>query len=334
MEQMMRLPNIDIACVGTVVIDLLGSEPDTPLSEVTGFRRSIGGATVNVAATATRLGRRAAVVGRIGDEAFGTFARSELRRLSIVDSWIQVDPQEATTLAFSARHAGKIDLLVVRGADRNLELPPPTRSMIENAAAVHTTTFALAVEPIRTAVIEALEIAHAAGKIVSLDPNYRTRNWNSVDNLMPLLRHLLPLTTLIKPSLLDAEEIWGAGHSPGYYIDRFHEHGARQVLLTLGREGVLVSDGQEVTRLPATPVATDDTAGIGDVFTAAAITALIDGYSLLTAARIGMLVATYRLHAMDHAAPLPAWRVLVEQARDEDEPTAALVTSPRPTSRG
>jgi sugar/nucleoside kinase (ribokinase family) len=56
---------------------------------------------------------------------------------------------------------------------------------------------------------------------------------------------------------------------------------------------------------------------VGDAFTAAAIIALIDGHSLTMAARIATLVAAYRLQAMDIAAPLPAWRVLVEQARTE-----------------
>jgi len=330
MENALPPTRIDIACVGTVLIDLIGAEAGASLSNVASFRRAIGGATLNVAATAARLGRRTCVVTRVGDDAFGTFARAEIQRLGIADAWIQVDPQEITTHAFSTRSARSNQFLIVRGADRNLTLDAGARSMIGRAAAVHTTTFALAVEPSRTAAIEALEIAHAAGRIVSLDPNYRARNWKSVENLMPLLRRLLPLTTIIKPSLVDAEAIWGAGQSPGDYLERFHYYGARQVLLTLGREGVLVSDGHAVTRLPAIPVEADDTVGVGDVFTAAAITALIDGHSLVTAARIGTLVASYRLRTMDHAAPLPAWPVLLEQARAEEEPTAAMLVSPRP----
>src|SRR3712207_7600601 len=45
------------------------------LEEVESFRRGAAGAPLNVAATATRLGRRAALVARVGDDAFGRYIR-------------------------------------------------------------------------------------------------------------------------------------------------------------------------------------------------------------------------------------------------------------------
>jgi fructokinase len=321
---------IDIVCLGAAVVDLINVDPSGTLDRVEIFRRMIGGAPVNVAATMARLGRRAAVVARVGDDTFGRFIQSELRRFGVLDDWLQIDPQERTTLAFHARSAGKHDFLVVRGADRELRLDGATQTLIKQAKALHTSTFALAAEPSRSAVIEAIEAAAAAGRIVSIDPNYRERNWRASDEFLPLLRHLLPLTTVIKPSLVDAEAIWGAGLSPGDYIERFHANGAKRVLLTLGRDGVVVSDGATIKRLPVAPIDITDSTGVGDAFTAAAIAALSDGHNLTTAARIATLVAAYRLRAMDLAAPLPAWPVIVEQARSYEQPTASLLISPRP----
>ena len=310
--------SIDIVCLGSALIELIGSG-DT-LEQVDTFQRSVGGATVNVAAAAVRLGRAAGLIARVGDDAFGRHIRAEARRLQIRDDWLQVDPVEPTTVAFLARAGGKPDFLSVRAADRQLILTDHTRELIRSAAALHTTTFALATDPIRSTTIEAIELAHGAGRIVSLDPNFRARNWPEAELLMPLLTHLLPLTTIIKPSLADAEAIWGPGLTPGDYIERFHAHGARQVLLTLGREGVIVSDGRTVQRLPAIPIASADTAGVGDAFTAGALAALIDRLDLVTAARIGMTVASYRLRVADRAAPLPAWSLIRDEARAAEEP--------------
>jgi sugar/nucleoside kinase (ribokinase family) len=322
--------SIDVVCLGAAVVDLINVEPSTALDRVELFRRVAGGAPVNVAATMARLGRRAAVVTRLGDDTFGRFLRAELRRCDVLDDWLQIDPRERTTLVFHARAAGQDDFLVVRGADRELRLDSATRALIQQARIFHTSTFAFTVEPGRSAAVEAIELAAGAGCIVSLDPNYRARNWTSSDAFLPLMRHLLPLTTVIKPSLADAEAIWGPGLTPGDYIEQFHAYGAKQVLLTLGRDGVVVSDGTRVSRIPVIPIDVVDSSGVGDAFTAAASTALLDGHDLVTAARIATLMASFRLRLPDLAAPLPAWRVIVEQARSYEESTASMLLSPRP----
>ncbi len=325
-----RPERIEIVCLGAAMVDLLGLQPRQTLDDVDTFKRTLSCAPINVATTAARLGRKAAVLARVGDDAFGRYIRGELGRRGIADNWLQIDAEEATTVAFFAQTATTRNFLVVRGADRLLELGDDDRALLESAAALHVTTFALSLEPGRSAAVEAIELAHSAGRIISLDPNFRAGTWRSANTFMPLLRRLLPLTTVIKPSLKDAEAIWGPGQSPGDYIERFHAHGARQVLLTLGREGVIASDGATVQRLPAVPVESSDTVGVGDAFTAGAITALIDGTNLLTAARVGMLVASYKLRSPNYSGPLPRWAALLEQANaggDPEEPELSSFTT-------
>ena len=310
---------IEIVCLGSATLDLIGMEPSDALGTTETFKRVAGGAAINVASTAARLGRTAAVVARVGMDAFGHFYRTQLHSFGVRDDWLQADAHEPTTIAFFAGHGAPRDFLVVRGADRQLQLDDAARTLVDGAAALHLTTFALTLDPLRSAAVEAIERAHAAGRVVSLDPNFRSRNWPNASVFMPLLEHILPLTTVIKPSLDDAEAIWGAGLTPGDYIEQFHARGARQVLLTLGREGVLISDGSSVQRLPAVPIDAADSFGVGDAFTAGALAALVDGHSLVTAARVGMLVAGYKLRAPNYTGPLPRWATLVEQVRANDE---------------
>jgi fructokinase len=311
-----RAPSL--VSLGAVMVDLMGIEPSDSLDGVETFKRSLGGASINVATTAVRLGLEAAVVCRIGDDAFGRYVRDGIRARRIRDEWLQVDPHEATTLAFFAQKGAARTFQVVRGADRQVTLTEEARAVIERAAALHATTFSLSMEPARAAVVEAIELAHAAGRVVSLDPNYRAGAWPEPSTFMPLLQHILPLTTVIKPSLRDAEAIWGRGLSPGDYIERFHGSGARQVLLTLGKQGVIVSDGVMVRRLPAVAVETPDAVGAGDAFTAGAITALIRKHDLLTAAQVGTVVAAYMLRAPRDTGPLPRWAALLQQATADD----------------
>ena len=313
------IPNLDLVCLGSLMVDLVGQAPGTDVEHTKTYERVLGGACTNVAATAARLGCRTAMVSRVGDDAFGRYTRAELRRFGIADDLLQVDPNHASSVMFVPQTVARRDFVLVRGAEQMLVLDDNARQTIRDARAFHTTTFALSREPCRSAAIEAIEIAHAAGCIVSLDPNFRSRSWPNRDELMPVLRHLLPLTTVIKPSLHDAEAIWGAGQTPGDYIDQFHAHGARQVLLSLGRDGVVVSDGRTVERVPAIPLAVPSTSGVGDAFTAGAITALLHGESLVGAARLGTLVASLRLRNNDRAAPLPALPILMDQIRAGDD---------------
>ncbi len=308
----------DLVCLGSLIVDLVGQTADD-VEHTTTYERVLGGACTNVASTAARLGCSTVAIGRVGDDAFGRFTRSELRRFGIADYLLQVDPERASSVIFLPQTLKRDDFVLVRGADHMLTLDDETRSTIRAARALHTTTFALSWEPSRSATIEAIEIAHAAGRIVSLDPNFRSRVWSNDAELLPLFRRLLPLTTVIKPSLRDAEAIWGAGKTPGDYIELFHANGARQVMLTLGRDGVVVSDGRTVQRVPAVPIAGASTGGLGDAFTAAAITALLNGESLVGAARLGTLVASLRLRNGDRAAPLPALPILIQQIRAGDD---------------
>ncbi len=310
---------VDLVVLGATMIDLIGTGQTAELEGVEAFSRVLGGAPSNVATTAVRLACRTAMVARVGDDPFGRYIRAELRHRQILDDWLQVDPDEATTIAFFAQSSAPRDFLIIRGADRYLKLDDATLSLIRHARAVHTTTFILSMEPSQSATIEGLELAHSAGLLVSLDPNFRANTWRNTHSFMPLLQHILPLTTVIKPSLKDAEQIWGPGLSPGDYIEQFHAHGAKQILLTLGKDGVIASDGQTVQRLPAIPVETTDTVGVGDAFTAGAIAALLDGYDLFTAARVGMVVASYRLRSPSYSGPLPRLTVLVDQAREGEE---------------
>jgi sugar/nucleoside kinase (ribokinase family) len=309
----------DLVCLGALMIDFVGQDADVDVEHTTAYRRYIGGACANVAATAVGLGCRTAVVSRIGEDAFGEWMRDELRRLRIADRWLQIDPVVRSSVIFFSGAPTKRDFLLIRGADQYLALDDATRTLLRTTRALHTTTFALSQEPCRSAAIEAIEIVHAAGNIVSLDPNFKARSWPDRAELMPLLRRLLPMTTMIKPSLQDAEAIWGAGQTPGDYIEQFHAHGARQIMLTLGHEGVVVSDGSTVERIPAMPFGVPSASGVGDAFTAAAIVALLHGESLTGAARLGTIVAGYRLRNKDLAAPLPALPTLFQQVRSNDE---------------
>ena len=94
---------LELLTVGRVSVDLYPQQSGVPLSGVSSFAKSIGGSPTNVAVAAARLGRRAAVVTRVGDDGFGEYIRTALaERFGVVNDYVSVDPQLRTALAFCA----------------------------------------------------------------------------------------------------------------------------------------------------------------------------------------------------------------------------------------
>jgi pseudouridine kinase len=85
--------------------------------------------------------------------------------------------------------------------------------------------------------------------------------------------------------------------------------GAAQLVLTLGENGLLVAEGDEVEAIPAVPAKSVDVTGVGDALIAAVLFGLGTGKSLAAAARLGTLLAalTIEVEASVHPELSPAW---------------------------
>jgi fructokinase len=126
----------------------------------------------------------------------------------------------------------------------------------------------------------AFRLGEKHGKIISLDPNYSRQIWPNTREAKDVLGQMLAYATITKPSLDDATRIFGPGEEPETYIERFHDMGPPIVVLTMGPDGILLSEEGETTYIPAQPVEVVDATGAGDSFWAGFLTAFLDGNSL------------------------------------------------------
>ncbi|MHB1276621.1 MAG: PfkB family carbohydrate kinase [Candidatus Humimicrobiaceae bacterium] len=92
--------DIDIICIGEVLIDFFAVQSGVNLREVKEFRRIAGGAPANVAVGASRLGRNTAFIGRVGSDEFGFYLRDILVKNKVNVEMLQFDQQARTGLAF------------------------------------------------------------------------------------------------------------------------------------------------------------------------------------------------------------------------------------------
>jgi len=303
--------------VGELLIDLISTEPAPSLRDTVEFRRYQGGAPANLVLNVAKLGGRSALIAKIGIGAFGQYCKNELSRFGVLTDYLVMDHRTRTTMVFVARTKGTPDFEVARQGDAALRVEEVSDEAISRARLIHVSAFALSREPCRSAVQHAVREAKAAGKLVSLDPNYHPDIWPDLFEAKQVLGELYPLVDLTKPSMDDAERIFGPGRSPEEYARRFAAMGARIVVLTTGPGEALLCHEGLVTTFPTPRVRVADATGAGDAYWAGFIVAYLDGRPPEQCMQFARTVAEIKLRTV---GPLPA-------NVDRDEIYAALSTA-------
>ena len=286
---------VDVLCLGETLIDMTSLEQADSLAHATRFERRLGGSPANVAAQVARLGGRAAIVSKVGAGAFGQYCRETLDAAGVITDSLVMDPAVHTTVVFVTRTGGTPDFEAFRAGDTQLRPEDLPADAARWARAIHTTVFALCVEPSRSTIRNLLREASSQGALISLDPNYHSRIWRDRDEALETLRTLYPLVSLTKPSLDDATRLFGPDKTPAAYLDAFHDLGAPVVLLSMGGRGVWRSDARGREFYSTQPVAARNATGAGDAFWAGLLLATLDGQPAATQVRFAQEVARRRL---------------------------------------
>ena len=273
--------DIDVLTIGETLIDFISTEPSDGLRDASTFTRYLGGSPANIAVTVSKLGGAAAVISKTGIGALGQFLKGELRYHGVNTDYLIMDHRVHSSIILVSQTSGTPDFEAFRSGDYQLAPEEISEEAISRAKVIHASTFALSMEPCRSAVRRAFELGQAHGKVVSLDPNYSPRIWPNYQEALQVLRELYQYATITKASLDDAHRLFGADKTPEAYITRLHDLGPKTVILTMGKDGSLISEnGQLLGHLPARSINVVDATGAGDSFWAGFLVAMLDGHPL------------------------------------------------------
>lgn len=270
------MTGLEVLTVGRVSVDLYPMQSGVPLARVTSFSRSIGGSPTNVAIAAARLGRRTAVVTRVGDDGFGEFIRTDLaERFGVMTDHVSVDPELRTALAFCALDPPEEPPLLFyrepRGPDMNLTIDDLPMDIVEEVPVLWVTGSRFALEPSRSAVMTALERRGRKPHTI-IDLDYRPTFWDSADQAGTHIRRALVHSTVAVGNRQECEIAVGTA-DPHRAADRLLEIGVTTAIVKMGGAGVLVASVDERVEVPSIPVDVVCGLGAGDAFGGS----LIDG---------------------------------------------------------
>lgn len=291
-----------VVCAGVVVADHLC----TPISHLPSAGElvtadelilNIGGCASNAAMDLAKLGVRAAVCGKVGDDVFGRFVAETLVARGIDVSALAIDRARATSQTL---------IVNVKGEDRRF-----IHSFGANAGLAASDLDSVLVEPPRVlylggylilpgldadALAERFARARKAGTLTVLDV--------ATPGPGDYLRHLrpvLPETDVFLPNSDEAALILGES-DPVRQALAFRDLGARRVVITRGEHGALALSDSLRVRLGAYPVPFVDGSGGGDAFDAGYIAGLIDGLGELDCLKLASAVGASCVRAVGTTA--------------------------------
>jgi fructokinase len=257
--------------LGEALVDLLETERDGELI----YRQAIGGAPLNVAVGATRLGGEVQYVGSLGNDTLGDRIAAFLRQTGV-----------GMTAAPRVPFPTTLAVTTFEGAEPTFQFygEPPSYSLVTpddlddkavaGAAVLYTGSICLMREPFQSAARAAWSVP---GPLRVFDPNVRPKllpDAAAVTRLRELVEGYFATADLVKLSSADAEILW-EGATPASAAEHILKLGAGAVVVTCGSKGAHVATAEGATMLPAPTVSAIDATGAGDSVMAALVRRLL-----------------------------------------------------------
>ncbi|ARV06907.1 carbohydrate kinase [Polaribacter sp. SA4-10] len=291
------LNNIDILCVGEVLIDFIGHQSGVLINNTRDYHRYLGGSPTNVAMNFARLGLKPVMISSIGDDGFGEYILKRLTEANISTNNIKRLEHIPTSVIFVSRSESTPEFIPFRAADYHITEDQIPTEILKKINIFHTTCFALSKEPAQTTILKKAEEAYNLGCKLSIDLNYAKKLWASQEQALHVIKTYCKFNPLIKISEDDMLRLFEKELPHEEIFQYFHKQGVETVCLTLGSNGVKLSQiGKEIIQLPAIKIEkVVDTTGAGDAFWSGFLFAYIKEKPIEECLQVALKLAALKL---------------------------------------
>lgn len=266
-----------VTALGELLIDFTCA--DTDVDGYPAMTAHPGGAPANFLAALTMCGAQTALIGKVGNDAFGKLLLKTLADAGIDTRGMVTDDSVFTTLAFvTLDKTGDREFSFARkpGADTCLSFDEVDLSLIDEADVFHFGTLSLTGEPVKSATQQVVAYAKSKGKQITFDPNLRKPLWADLEDAKEQMLWGLHQADVVKISDEEVEFLFGMDAKTGaeHILSAF---GVKTVFVTCGADGCYFSNGKASGHVPSlSGITVKDTTGAGDIFGGCAVWKLLD----------------------------------------------------------
>lgn len=274
--------SFQVLAMGRLGVDLYPLQTGVRLEEVESFGKFLGGTAGNLTVAAARHGRRAALISRTGEDAFGRFLVEELERLGVDARFVTSVPNLPTPITFCEIHPPD-DFPITfyrypQAPDMQIAEDELETGSIRSADLFWLTVSGLSAEPSRSAHQAALKARGQSG-VTILDLDYRADFWDCPEAATEQIEKILPSVDVVVGNQTECRVAVGES-DPYAAAESLTSRGPHLAIVKRGPEGVIARRDEEVVSIPALEIDILNGLGAGDAFGGAVCHGLLADWDL------------------------------------------------------
>ncbi|HKJ61510.1 MAG TPA: 5-dehydro-2-deoxygluconokinase [Hyphomicrobiales bacterium] len=321
---------LDVITIGRSSVDLYGQQIGCRFEDTASLAKAVGGSPANIAIGSARLGLKAGLITRVGDEQMGRFIREQLIREGVDITGVRTDTERLTALVILGvenDHSFPHIFFRENCADMAVCEDDIAPDFIGSAKAIVISGTHLSRQNTRAACMKAVRIAKQAGVKVALDIDHRPNLWGLLghahgaarfmasETVTAMLGEILPLCDLIVGT---EEEFHIAGGNEETLAALQTVRGASQAVLVCKRGPMGCTVFQQGTPAslddgidgPGFPVEVYNTLGAGDAFMSGLLRGWLRDEPWETAARWANACGAIAVSRLLCSPEYPSWTEL------------------------
>ena len=269
-----------VASIGTLAVDHFCFIPNLLIEDgktmAKRYELMPGGVAGNVISQLSALGIYSGWFGKIGDDEAGSILIEDFKKqgASLANIEVVKGKRSMFTWITCDDHANRTIIMFpnVLVELTSQDVRTKHRQLIEQAEVLMTEASVLPLPP----VIEAMEIARAAGTKIILDMDITPTELERINGNRDIILKAIELADVFIPCKAAAVELLGTDDI-AHHMDALQMRKGQIIAVTAGSNGCWIYDGTHTYDIPGCPVEVVETTGAGDAFHAGFVYGLLDG---------------------------------------------------------
>jgi 5-dehydro-2-deoxygluconokinase len=315
--------------VGRVGVDLYPQQSGVPLALVETFAKFLGGTATNVAVGAARLGRRSAVLTKVGPDGFGDFVRTAMDGYGVDPSYVGTASDLQTPVVFCALDPPEDPpLLFYRqpiAPDLTITPADVPWDVVRDVPLFWVTGAGMSVDPSRQTHLDMLAARGrphgASGRFTVLDLDWRPMFWPSPHAARREYVRMLQYVTVAVGNRTEVAVAVGTS-DPEEGARRLLDLGVELAIVKKGAEGVLLATADGMATVAPQRIEVVCGLGAGDAFGASLSHGLLSGWDPLRCVEYGNAagaIVASRLACSDAMPTIDELEAMVRRAPGHPE---------------
>ena len=272
-----------------------------------GVKYVAGGSAANTITCTAILGMPSSFIGKIGDDELGLLFKSDQEQYGVRTTLLKSEHSSGRSMVFVSGGNAERTFAVYLGAALDLVPEDLDPKYFEGHDYFHIEGYLVQNQAV---VRRAVELAHEAGCIISLD----MASYNVVESNEAFLHDIVDKYVDIVFANETEARAYTKLDDPVESLREISRQ-CKIAVVKIGKDGSWVRSGEEEYYIPIWPADTIDATGAGDTYAAGFIYGHSIGMPLKVCGEIGSIIAAKVVEVIGTKIDIPRWRAAKEEMR-------------------